>query len=854
MSKMHVDVQDGSMSDQTQDRTPADLATDLRSAMRLTEISKHYDGVAALTDVSLTIRPGEVHALLGENGAGKSTLMGVATGSVLPDGGTIEVDGEPIDSLTPARATQLGIAIVHQHPAVLPDMTVAENIRVAVQADRLGGRRAAESTMRQVLDDVGSTAHLEDRVDSLSVAQRHLLELAKAMLVKPTILILDEPTAPLGPESVDRLFAWVRRAAERGTAVVYITHRLAEVRELAQRVTVLRDGRVRGTAEVDTITDDELLALIVGRQLEYTFPPKRPDVVDAEEFLTVEGLSGKGFNDVSFTASRGEVLGISGIVGNGQSDLLRALNGLEPFTGTVRIGAKDHTAKQLAHATAYLPADRHVEGLMMTLSVRENAALAALGRFRKGWLLDRGAEVETVGAELKDLAVKTASQETEVSALSGGNQQKVVLARALLSRPKLLVADEPTQGVDVGARAEIYRILREVSDSGVPVVVASSDAKELEGLCDRVIVMSRGSVVNTFAGADVTESNLIDAAVRATSRTKSKDRAVASTSATGSTRVGRFLQGDYAPVLILALVMIALGGYIYAQNPRFLSAFNITSVTMSCAALGFIALGQTVALLSGGIDLSVGPLAGFVVVIGSFFLVNGKSPAFMALGIVLMVLASAGVGAVNGSLIRYAKFTPVAATLAAYIALQGLSLLLRSAPGGNIADGVTAFLQLGVGPVPNVFILLVIAAVVMECLLRYSGWGRRLRAVGSDEGSARRVGVKVDRTVVLGYVVASLFVFLGSVVLLVQLGIGDPTQGVGYTLSSITAVVLGGTSLLGGRGTFIGTLLGAGLIIELLNATVFLDLSQTWQYLFQGGLIVAAAVIYGRVRGARASV
>ncbi len=839
------------MSDQTQDRTPVDLAIDPRSAMRLTEISKHYDGVAALTDVSLTIRPGEVHALLGENGAGKSTLMGVATGSVPPDGGTIEVDGEPIDSLTPARATRLGIAIVHQHPAVMPDMTVAENIRVAVQADHLGGRKAAEATMRQVLDDVGSTAHLEDRVDSLSVAQRHLLELAKAMLAKPSILILDEPTAPLGPESVDRLFAWVKRAADRGTAVVYITHRLAEVRELAQQVTVLRDGRVRGTAEVDNITDDELLALIVGRQLEYTFPPKRPDALDAPEFLTVENLSGKGFHDVSFTASRGEVLGISGIVGNGQSDLLRALNGLEPFTGTVKIGDKDHTTKQLAHATAYLPADRHVEGLMMTLSVRENAALTALGRFRKGWLLDRGAEVSTVGAELKDLAVKTASQETEVSALSGGNQQKVVLARALLSQPRLLVADEPTQGVDVGARAEIYRILREVSDSGVPVVVASSDAKELEGLCDRVIVMSRGGVVNTFAGPDVTESNLIDAAVRATSRTKSKDRQGVATS---STRTSRFLQGDYAPVLILALVMIALGGYIYAQNPRFLSTFNITAVTMSCAALGFIALGQTVALLSGGIDLSVGPLAGFVVVIGSFFLVNGKSPMFMALGIVLMVLTSAGVGAINGSLIRYAKFTPVAATLAAYIGLQGLSLLLRSAPGGNIADGVTAFLQLGVGPVPNVFILLVVATIAMELLLRYSGWGRRLRAVGSDEGSARRVGVKVDRTVVLGYVVASLFVFLGSVVLLVQLGIGDPTQGVGYTLSSITAVVLGGTSLLGGRGTFVGTLLGAGLIVELLNATVFLDLSQTWQYLFQGGLIVAAAVIYGRVRGARASI
>lgn len=837
------------MKDQTQAPESSGEVTTAAAAMTLTSISKHYDGVAALTDVSLDIRPGEVHALLGENGAGKSTLMGVATGSVVPDSGVVEVRDEVIDSLTPPLATALGIAIVHQHPAVMPDMTVAENIRVAVPKAHLDGAGSPEATMRQVLEDVGSTAHLEDRVSGLSVAQRHLLELAKAILIKPSILILDEPTAPLGPESVDRLFAWVRRAAARGTAVVYITHRLAEVRELAQRVTVLRDGKVRGTADVSSITDDELLALIVGRQLEYTFPPKYEGADDGGDFLAVENLSGRGFHDVSFTARRGEIVGISGIVGNGQSELLRALNGLEAFTGAVKIGSATYSDKQLVDATAYLPADRHVEGLMMSLSVRENAAVAALSRFKKGWLLDRRSEVQTVGTELRELAVKTASQETDVSALSGGNQQKVVLARALLSKPKLLVADEPTQGVDVGARAEIYRILREVSESGVPVVVASSDAKELEGLCDRVIVMSRGSAVASLSGPEVTENRLIDAAVRATGHTKvhGEERRRAA-----STRLSRFLQGDYAPVVILALVMVALAAYIFAQNPRYLSAFNITSVTMSCAALGFIAMGQTVVLMTGGIDLSVGPLAGFLVIIGSFFLLNGKPAPVMALGVLLMILAAAGTGAVNGSLIRFAKFTPVAATLAAYIGLQGLSLLLRSAPGGNIADSVTSFLQLGVGPVPNVFILLVVATLVMEYLLRYRGWGRTLRAVGSDEESARRVGVKVGRTVILGYVVSSLFVFLGSMVLLAQLGIGDPNQGVGYTLSSITAVVLGGTSLLGGRGTFIGTLLGAGLIVELLNATVFLNLTQTWQYLFQGALIVTAAVIYGRARGARA--
>jgi len=613
---------------------------------------------------------------------------------------------------------------------------------------------------------------------------------------------------------------------------------------------VLRDGKLRGTADVDDITDDQLLALIVGRQLDSTFPDKLPPRPASDPLLVVDGISGRNFSDVSFEAFRGEIVGIAGIVGNGQSDVLRALAQLESFTGSVRVTRREGEGRK--QYSAYMPADRHREGLMMTLSVRENAAVSALKRFKRGpLLLSRAREVDGVQHELDALAVKTSSQEQNVSALSGGNQQKVVLARVLLSQPSIVVADEPTQGVDVGARAEIYRILREVSESGVPVVVASSDAKELEGLCDRVLVMSRGSVVETLTGDDITEQRLINAAVRATGHTRQS--AAAQVESSGRATLRRFIQGDYAPVLILALVMLGLGLYVLHQNSRYLSAFNITAVMTSCAALGFIALGQTVALLIGGIDLSVGPLAGLLVVVGSFFINDGKSAVVMVVGFALMFAAAVATGAVNGSLIRFAKFTPVAATLATYIALQGLSFLMRDSPGGNIAASVTKVITTDFHAVPVVFLVFVAFAVVMEIALRYTGWGLRLRAVGSDEEAARRVGVRVDATVIFGYVTSSLFVFLGAIVLLAQLGIGDPAQGVGYTLSSITAVVLGGTSLLGGRGTFIGTMLGAGLIVQVLNATVSLNLSQTWQYFFQGALIVAAAVIYSQVRGTRAT-
>jgi ABC-type sugar transport system ATPase subunit/ribose/xylose/arabinose/galactoside ABC-type transport system permease subunit len=820
-------------------------SSDGEPTLSLRAVTKHFDGVAALTDVAFEVLPGEVHALLGENGAGKSTLMNVASGATSPDGGAIIFRGSPIEHLTPAIAQELEIAIVHQHPALLPDMTVSENIRVAIGKEQLRRRDPdATKAMRSLLDDVHFVGHLDDRVSSLSVAQRHLLELAKAVSVSPRLLILDEPTAPLTQDSVELLFATVRRLAAAGTAVVYITHRLAEVREIADRVTVLRDGKVRGTAAITEISDAELLAMIIGRTLEATFPPKHKSRDVDEPLLQVEGLSGHGFDNISISARKGEIVGIAGVVGNGQRALLRALAGLDRASGSVKFAGKDLSRRGLLKTVAYMPADRLTEGLMLDLNVRENAALTALDGLTFGPFVSRRREVDAVERELSDLVVRAPSLEAPVSALSGGNQQKVVMSRSMLSDPVLLVADEPTQGVDVGARAEIYRILREVSARGVPVVVSSSDTIELEGLCDQVVVMSRGHAVATLEGADVTEEQIVHAEISASTHTSQQ----AGRRSGRSSLLARFIEGDYAPVVVLAAVMIALGAYVWSQNDRYFSDFNITSVMFACAALGFISLGQTFALLMGGIDLSVGPLAGFLVVVGSFFILDGKSPTVWVVGFGVMLACATGVGLVNGGLIRFANFTPVAATLVTYIALGGLAFTLRDAPDGYIAVSITDAISTKVGPVPIAFVVFVLCALGLEFALRKARFGLRLRAVGSDEESARRVGVPVNRTALLGYLGASLLTFLGAVVLLAQLGVGDPGQGTGYTLTSITAVVLGGTSLLGGRGTFIGTLMGAGLSVQVLNATTFLSLDQKWQYIFQGLLIVAAAIIYSQVR------
>jgi ribose transport system ATP-binding protein len=817
------------------------------ATLAMAGISKHFAGVAALTDVSVSVLAGEVHAILGENGAGKSTLMNIATGVLQPDTGTITVAGEEVHGLTPREATSLGIAIVHQHPAVLPDMTVLENLEVALPREVFaGGPPTAVAT--RLLDHVGLRIDPRDRVEDLTVAQRHLLEIAKAFAVSPKLLILDEPTAPLGGDAVDLFFRRVREQVAAGTSVVYITHRMAEVRELADRVTVLRDGQVRGSSRVSEISDDELLSLILGRQLDSTFPPKHVSSGTDEVTLRLEDVAGPGFAGVSATAERGQIVGLAGVVGNGQSALLRSLAGLEPFSGTVQVGGRALSSRDLLHRAAFMAADRHSEGLAMSLSVRENAALAALKKFTRGPFVSRSEERAGVGRSLASLSVRAPSMEAPVSALSGGNQQKIVISRALLSDPVMLLADEPTQGVDVGARAEIYGILREASDRGVPVVVASSDSKELEGLCDEVLVMSRGHVVATLRGDEITEERIVSAAV--SSRTEALRSNEQQRTEAGVSGFRRFIRGDYAPSALVGAIIVLLAVLLLARNGDYLSNFNMSTLLQAATALGFIALGQNVALLTGGIDLSVGPLAGFLVVVASFFINDGRSLIMVVIGLLLMIGIGVMTGLVNGSLIRYAKFTPIAATLALYIAFGGLALLLRPTQGGFISQGFQDAVNYSVGPIPVAFLVLIALTAVMELFLRRRRWGWQLRAVGSEESAARSIGINVNRTVIAGYVLTGLCVFLGALMLMGQYGIGDPSQGSTYTLSSITAVVLGGTSLLGGRGTFVGPLLGALLLQQTLNATVFLGLGTVYQYYFQGVLILAAAILYtvGKVR------
>jgi len=464
-----------------------------RPTIRLANISKGFSGVLALRDVSVEFHPGEVHAILGENGAGKSTLMNIISGTLQPTLGEIWFEGRRIPEMTPEVSANLGIAISFQHPAILEDLSVYENLRVALPDSAFAGG-PPQQIAKDMLNAVGLHVPLRLRVESLTIAQKHLLELAKALALKPKLLILDEPTASLDQEATDMLFGRVREVVKSGTSVIYITHRLAELRQIAHRVTVLRDGRWRGSSLVKDITDEELLALIVGRTLGSTFPPKA-EAASKEISFAVSGLTSRGFRDISFDVPKGQILGIAGVAGNGQSHLMRSLAGLVPSEGTASIRGQTVRNSELIGKAAYMPSDRHAEGLASGLTVRENAAFGALEKFASGGLVNRKKELQYVKSTFESLAVKAPSIEAPILSLSGGNQQKIVVAREIERNPDLLLIGQPTRGVDIGAIEFIHKQLIALRDQGKAILLVSVELDEILSMSDRIIVMFDGRIM-----------------------------------------------------------------------------------------------------------------------------------------------------------------------------------------------------------------------------------------------------------------------------------------------------------------------------------------------------------------------
>jgi ribose transport system ATP-binding protein len=481
-------------------------------------VSKTYGAVQALQNVSVDCRAGEIHALVGENGSGKSTLLGVASGFLHPDEGSVEIGGRELRRRTPAAARALGLGIAYQTYSHVLELSVAENLYLAAPDDQVPayGRKEewAAATLEEYRLDVPPSA----AVGALSLPQRQLLEVVKALLAKPKVLLLDEPTTALGPQEVEQLHALVLDRARSGVGVVYVSHRLPEVLGIADRITVLRDGVGQGTYDATGMSEEALIALMIGRPLDHAFPERDDVGRESEVLLEVSGLRGERFGPIDLTVEKGEIVGIAGAEGNGQVQFLRALAGVERPLGRASCdGAELNTKSPLAALRAgvvLLSGDRTSESLFPVLSVRANTTIQVLRRLGRLGVVRGGRERRTVSDLARRLRIRMASMEQPVQSLSGGNQQKVSLTRPFLRGDvKVILAEEPTQGVDVGARFDIYEALREKANDGVAIIVKSSDPLELAGLCDRVVVMSRGRIVDQIERAELGERRIVEAIV-----------------------------------------------------------------------------------------------------------------------------------------------------------------------------------------------------------------------------------------------------------------------------------------------------------------------------------------------------
>ncbi|MFL5606473.1 MAG: sugar ABC transporter ATP-binding protein [Gemmatimonadaceae bacterium] len=492
--------------------------------LRASNIAKAFAGVQALRDASLELRGGEIHALVGENGAGKSTFIRILTGATQPDAGELALGDERVCDLSPRRARRLGIAAIYQQPALFPELTVAENVAIGVEEGGPWGRANWSAWRRRasaLLQLVGARIDPDAEVSELSMPEQQLVEIARALGANAKVLILDEPTASLGEEDTQNLFRVVRELRDHGVGMIYISHRLEELPLIADRVTVLRDGVTIETRDMREVSQRQLIQLMVGRELSAVFPKRTVPIGDSTLELRDVCCRAAGVNDVTLTVRAGEIVGLAGLVGAGRTELARAIFGLTPAdAGDMRIRGQPVTVRSPADAIglgiAYVPEDRRRHGVVLPMSIVSNMTLAALDEVSAAGAMsaieaekERRIAVDLTGR----LGVKTSSIYTRVDALSGGNQQKVALARWLVRCPSLLILDEPTQGVDVGAKAEIHSLMVRLAGEGVAILMISSELPEILGMSDRIVVMHGGGVVDVVDRADATQERILTSAL-----------------------------------------------------------------------------------------------------------------------------------------------------------------------------------------------------------------------------------------------------------------------------------------------------------------------------------------------------
>ncbi len=805
-------------------------------------LDKSFGGTHALRGVDLAVGAGQIHGLIGENGAGKSTLIRCVTGVIRPDGGRFELDGRRLQVSSPRDAHAQGIAVVHQEAACFGELSVAENMLLPDRLVRLVSRGpvnwpATYGRAREELAALQLDMDVRQPASRLSVAERMLMQIAANVALDVRVLFLDEPSAALTQREAEVLFAQVRRLAERGVSVVFVSHRLAEVQALCDQITVLRDGQVVWTRPTADVPIDAMVSAMVGREVDMS--RRRTASAAGDHLLAVSGLSDAAgrFRDVDLTVSAGEVVGMYGLVGAGRSELAQGLFGLQRLRGgTIELAGRPHAPSTPSHALAaglaYLPEDRLVQGVFAGLSVWVNATISMMARWSRAWLRRFGTERQHVEKTIEDMRVALADPRQRIETLSGGNQQKILLGRYLATGAQVLILDEPTRGVDVNAKVEIHDLICRLADEGNGVLAISSELPELLQISDRIVVMREGRIAGELPGETASEEEVVALSLPTAERTLHR--------AETRKRGGRLLSWLRDVGLLLAVLGV-MAVMSIARPDAFATWQNAVDVASSVAILTILAVGATLVIGVGGIDISVGSMMGLIgAAAGLAAKESGWSPIA---ALTLAIGLGTGMGMLNAGVSMLGRIHPIVVTLAGITIYRGIMLAVTG--GYEVTDLPETYLAIGhgrLGPLPKVVWFALAVVVAGWVFLAYTPVGRRLLAVGGSTRAAEQLGISRRAMTLLAFGINGALVGLAGVLHSAYYTKVQSNTGEGMELQAIAAAVIGGCAITGGTGSALGTALGAILIGLVYNSLVLLKVSSYWHLLFVGLFILGAVV------------
>jgi ABC-type sugar transport system ATPase subunit/ribose/xylose/arabinose/galactoside ABC-type transport system permease subunit len=828
------------------DQTPIPTVETTAVFVRVGGVSKAFGGVHALVDVNLEILPGEIHALCGENGAGKSTLIKILGGIYAPDNGKVLIAGrELLPSV--AAATELGVGVIHQESVVCPHLNAVDNIFIGRELHGplrfLLDWSEMTAQSQHLLNELGESIDLSVPVGALSVAQRQLIGMARALSQNSRLLILDEPTASLSAQEVEALFRIIRKLRQHGVSILYVSHRMEEIFALSDRVSVLRDGRHVRTLPRAGLTVEALVELMVGREVE---PLKRdglPNSQANETVLAVDGLTCEGeFYDINFNIRAGEIVGLAGLVGAGRSEVANAIFGVTRYdSGSVTVAGEPlkpgSISTSVEKGIAFVPEDRQHLGLILQMTVSENLSMAVLRSLSSKGMINRRVERELVQRLTAELLIRTARTSLPAEALSGGNQQKIALGKWLATNPRLLILDEPTRGVDIAAKAEIHRHIREIVGHGVAVLLISSELPEILTLSDRILVMRQGSISAEFSHEQATEQKILSASLPKADHDPDK-QAVGVVNGVKALSVFRRREAWIA-VLIAFTV-----GYVGLHKPSFLDLGNLIDVAAEASPIAILACAMTLVIVTGEIDISIGSIIGLSGAILGIACYGPEPPMSVSMGVISALATATAIGAINGILITWGRVPSIIATLGMLTALRGLTKLVMQ---GSSVDGRPESLRILATDRMLGIPFSVWVACLVACVLAFvMGWtrlGRRIFAVGSNQKAAPLLGVSVKRTKLVVFTLSGFMAGLATLLIAPKNSIIQPNLGEGLELLVITCVVVGGTSIAGGRGTLIGTILAVALLVLLPTALTFIGAPTEWRMAIQGAFILVAVLL-----------